>query len=212
MQRFVASVAFLLVLGVAAAQPPEDYTLLCEGEVIGTASYVDGELHASVVEGVACDSYLSVEQNGDLIVTLESSEEDGTTVTITSAEDGSLSAEAEELPQVAIDGKATAQENRAEATANADAAAEAGAEAAADVEETASENAEEGAENAEDGIDNAADAAEVGADVAAGAAAEGKANANGESEDESEEETEVEADADVDVDAEADVEVDTELP
>lgn len=176
MKNVVMGTVLMVVLGVAMAQAPEDYTLLCDGDVIGSAAYVDGELRVALSEGVTCEGTVSVEQDGDLIVTLEVDDDGATLVTVTRLE-GSASAVAEELPQVAIDGMATAQEKRGEAGVDEDA--------------SASTNAEEGAENAEDGIDNAADAASTGADKANPAAGNGSANAD--------------VDVDVDVDAGADV-------
>lgn len=161
MRSVVMGTVSMLVLGVAMAQPLEDYTLLCDGDVIGTAAYVDGELRVSLSEGAACDGNVSVEHDGDLIVTLEIADDGATIVTITDVE-GSSSAVAEGVPQVAIDGMAAAQEKRGEAGADAD----------------VSGNAAEGAENAADGIDNAADAASTGAENANEAAGDGDANAD----------------------------------
>lgn len=163
MKNVWMGMVWMVLLGAAMAQAPEDYTLLCDGDVFGTAAYVDGELRVALSEGVTCEGTVSVGQDGDLIVTLELADDGATLVTITDLE-GSVSAVAEagEVPQVAIDGMATAQEQRAEAGAEADTSA----------------NAEEGAENAEDGIENAADAASTAADKVNEAAGNGSANAD----------------------------------
>jgi hypothetical protein len=172
MRRVFSSLVFVLVWGAAMAQPPVDYTLVCDDEVVGTASYVDGELHVAWSEGVTCEGTLSVAQDSDLIVAIDTDADGRTTVTITDV-DGSVSGVAEELPQVAVDGMATAQENRAEAGTDADEAAEAAAEG----EASASDRAEEAADRAAAGIGNADDAAEPGAEHADDAASEGEANA-----------------------------------
>lgn len=191
MQRVLASTIFLLIMGLAAAQPPVDFTIECDGELIGTATYVDGELHASIVEGVECTGDLTVTQDPDVFVELERADGE-TTVTLTSATEGSvtgdveeLSSEALELPGVAIEGMATAQENRAAAAESgaegeADADAEVSADAAADVDAEvsvdANVNASEGAGNADEGIGNANDEADPDGD-ADERASEGSGNA-----------------------------------
>jgi hypothetical protein len=116
----------LLIAGTAAAQPPVDYTLVCDdGEsqfVIGAASFVDGALRVSLVDGATCDGTVFVAQDTTLIVTL--TVVDGVvTVTIADAEADPefesevRTAEAKELPPQAIAGMVTAQENRASAFA-----------------------------------------------------------------------------------------------
>lgn len=175
MRRVFSSLVFVLVWGAAMAQPPVDYTLVCDDEVVGTASHVDGELHVAWSEGVTCEGTLSVAQDSDLIVAVDTDADGRTTVTITDV-DGSVSGVAEELPQVAVDGMATAQENRAEAGTDADEAAE----VAAEDEANAREDAEEAADRAAAGNGNADDAAESGAEHANDAAGEERGAADGE--------------------------------
>jgi hypothetical protein len=108
--RLLAALFSLLMIGTAAAQPPVDFTLLCDGAVIGTASYVDGELHAALLVGATCEGERTVAQDGSPY-TLERDEATGVvTVTI-----GDLSGVAIEVPQTALDGKVGATENRAAA-------------------------------------------------------------------------------------------------
>jgi hypothetical protein len=47
--RILAALFSLLLIGAAAAQPPVDYILLCDGVVIGTASYVGGGFDVAVL-------------------------------------------------------------------------------------------------------------------------------------------------------------------
>jgi len=108
--RLLAALVSLLIIGTAAAQPPVDATLLCDGEVIGTASYVDGELHVALLVGATCEGEQTVAQDGSTY-TLERDEATGVvTVTI-----GELSAAAIEVPQQALDGMVGATEHRAAA-------------------------------------------------------------------------------------------------
>lgn len=120
MRNILIATLALLGLGLALAQTPDDYTLLCDGDVIGAASYVDGELHVALEADVECGGELTVAQDDTLVVTIETVD-GATTVTIEPAEDGegeTLSGTAEHLPAEAIDGMVTAQENRAMAEQN----------------------------------------------------------------------------------------------
>jgi len=110
--RLLAALVSLLIIGTAAAQPPVDATLLCDGEVIGTASYVDGELHVALLVGATCEGEQTVAQDGSTY-TLERDEATGVvTVTI-----GEWTAAAIEVPQPALDGMVGATQNRAAAAA-----------------------------------------------------------------------------------------------
>ena len=125
MKTFVMSVLLSFMLtSIATAQPPIDGMLLCDGEVIGVLSIVDGELHAALLEGATCDAEaLSVA--GELVAVV--GEDVGVTLTID--EDGvviefsfeleadaePMTAEAVVVPQEALDGMRKARENRAEA-------------------------------------------------------------------------------------------------
>lgn len=111
MTRILAVLFSLLVIGTAVAQPPVDYTLLCDGEIIGTASYVGGELHVAVVAGATCDGVLSVAEDDTLDLTLEWG--DGVlAVTIDDMSGEPVSGPAIEVPQQAIDGMVGAARNR----------------------------------------------------------------------------------------------------
>lgn len=105
-----------LLAGAAAAQPPVDYTILCDGAIIGAASFVDGELRVALVEDWTCDGEVSVAQHEDLVVTIV--EVDG--VWMLAIGDGGPDdpmAFVEEVPSQAIAGMVTAQERRAPAFA-----------------------------------------------------------------------------------------------
>jgi hypothetical protein len=112
--RILTTALFLmsLMVGIANAQPPVDYTLTCDGEVIGVVSYVDGQFHVAILEGVTCEGILSIAGDETLEVTLEWSD-DGAIVTIAGEQ-----VLAEEVPEQALAGMVTAQENRAEASEN----------------------------------------------------------------------------------------------
>lgn len=153
MQRLLTATIFLITLGLAFAQPPVDYTLLCEvdveGEVqtsvVGAASYVDGELHVALDEGVTCEGTLTVEQDDTLTVDIVFDDATGeTTVTLVTADetDTDPSGVAQTLPEEAIAGMVGAQENRA-AAADRRADAEEKADAARERGEDASEEATE---------------------------------------------------------------------
>ena len=113
--RTLISLLFSFALtGAAAAQPPVDYTLVCDGVVIGAASYVDGELRVALIEGETCaEGTVSVAQHPDLNVVI--GVVDGV-VTVTFVDDDSTIV-AKELPSQAIAGMVTAQERRAPAFA-----------------------------------------------------------------------------------------------
>jgi hypothetical protein len=140
MRRILTATILPLALGLVLAQPPEDYQIVCDvdGEitVIGVVSLVDGELHAAVQEEWSCEGVVAV--TGDDGLTVMVDEEDGTvTVSFAPGEgEETVSAEAEALPRVAIEGMRTAQQNReramerrAEAHEKAEQAREAAGEA-----------------------------------------------------------------------------------
>ena len=108
MKRIFAALILLLVIGMAAAQPPVDYTLMCGEEIIGAVSYVDGKYHVTLLAGVTCENALLSNAEGDsLEVTLDY--EDGI-VTVTIDDEPYV---AEEVPQQALDGVRAAHANRA---------------------------------------------------------------------------------------------------
>ena len=154
MNRRLTATIFLIGLGLAFAQPPTDYTLLCGSEVAGAVSYVDGELHVALDEGWTsdegwtCDGTLTVEQDAELKVEIDVDADTGE-VTVTLVTEGDTDADpsgvAETLPEEDIAGMVTAQENRAMAAKH-----RADAEAKADAARERGENArEEAAEESE---------------------------------------------------------------
>jgi len=118
-RRFLLFALFsFLVTGMATAQPPVDYVLLCGEDVIGVVSVVEGELHAAVIAGETCDEddlailgdeefevTLTVGGDGDIVVH----------ATFGEGDDTGMSAEAVAVPQEAIYGMKKAHENRAAA-------------------------------------------------------------------------------------------------
>lgn len=114
MKRMLTTAMFLvlLVIGNANAQTPIDYTLTCDGEIIGVVSSVDGTLRVAILEGVTCEGELSIAGDETLDVTLEW-DIDGATVTIAGE-----SVLAEEVPAQALAGMVTAHEHRAAAFAH----------------------------------------------------------------------------------------------
>lgn len=107
-----------LVTGMATAQPPVDYVLLCGDEPIGVVSVVDGELHAAVIAGETCavgdlailgyagfEVTVWVDAFGAVMVSVEFGDD----------ADSEMSAAAVVVPQEAIRGMLTAQGNRAAA-------------------------------------------------------------------------------------------------
>lgn len=117
MKRFLLFALFpMLVAGVAAAQPPVDYELVCSAEdvddvVIGAVSLVDGKLHVALVEDWSCAGTMWV---GEFEADLD--EVGG--VWILTIGDLELSAEVKVLPAVAVAGMLQAQENRTAAFEN----------------------------------------------------------------------------------------------
>jgi hypothetical protein len=110
-RRVFAALLLTLVVGTAAAQPPVDYTLLCDDVVIGAVSYVDGAYHVVLLAGATCDpDLLSIAEDETMDVTLERDAEGVVTVTI--GEDGATVL-VDEVPQQALDGVRGAHANRA---------------------------------------------------------------------------------------------------
>lgn len=144
MTRLLTATIFLITFGLAFAQPPVDYTLLCEVEgdttVVGAASYVDGELHVALDEAWTCGGTLTVEQEPDMTVEIDEAGE----VTLTLADGDAMSGIPQTLPEEAIAGMVTAQQNRAmaaehreDAEGKAEAARERAGSAPEDVEKEA---------------------------------------------------------------------------
>jgi hypothetical protein len=133
----IAALFAALLVGFASAQPPIDYTVTCDGEVLGAASLIDGELHVAIEEGVTCDGVLAVDGT-ELTVTFELDTEGTLVVTI----DG-VSGSAEQVPAVAIAGMVRARENRAAASENRGRGQETAAQHRTDGEEAVIEDAED---------------------------------------------------------------------
>ncbi len=111
-RRTIAALFGVLLVGFAAAQPPVDYVLLCDGEAVGAASLVGGELHVAITAGTTCEGTLSLE-GSDLAVIFDVDADGGITVTI-----DETSAMAKERPPQAVAGMVRARENRAAAFQN----------------------------------------------------------------------------------------------
>lgn len=136
MQRILTATIFLLTLGLAFAQPPVDYTLLCEVEVevegevetalvvFGVASYVDDKLHVALDEGVTCKEGTETVEDETLTVDVVFDTEGEATVTLATDVEGAedMSAVAQTLPEEAIAGMVGAQKNRAMAADHREAA------------------------------------------------------------------------------------------
>ena len=137
MKRILLSTLFLAAFGLALAGPPVDYQLYCEVVVeeastfvdVGVASEVEGQLHVALADGAlaACVEVdglvtvvgypLGVEPDPDepvisLSLTFEVTE-DG--FVFVPDEEPTFDTTVTEVPQVAVDGKLGAMENRAEA-------------------------------------------------------------------------------------------------
>jgi hypothetical protein len=107
MHRVVLLFFMSIFVGLAVAQPPVDYVLVCGDEVIGAASFVDEEWHVAVVVGATCDGTLSLIGPEDELDVVLDSYAGLVMVTI-----GEVVVIADEVPQPALDGMLTAQGNR----------------------------------------------------------------------------------------------------
>jgi hypothetical protein len=101
----------LLAIGMAGAQPPVDYTLMCGDDAIGAASYVAGAYHVVLLAGVTCEGAVTVAEDEALVVALVR-DADGVTVTFGA---DAVVARVVEVPQQALEGKLNAHANRAAA-------------------------------------------------------------------------------------------------
>ncbi len=117
MRRFLLFALFsFLVTGMATAQPPVDYVLLCGEDVIGVVSVVEGELHAAMVAGETCaGGDLAILGYEEFEVTLTVGDDGVVVIDVVFDEDYAMLAEAVAVPQEAIDGMKKAHENRAAA-------------------------------------------------------------------------------------------------
>jgi hypothetical protein len=111
--RVLATLLFLLVIGMAAAQPPVDYILLCDDVVIGTARYVGGGFDVAVLEGAEeCAEVRALSVVGDGVLAVSFAWPGGI-LTVTLGEMWVVAATV--VPQPALYGMVGAAENRAAA-------------------------------------------------------------------------------------------------
>ena len=113
MTRFLLFALFsFLVTGMATAQPPVDYVLLCDDDVIGVVSLVDDELHAAMVAGETCAGGVLTATVGEVTFPVTLTIDTDGTITVGFDE---MSATAVVVPHEAIAGMQTAQVKRAAA-------------------------------------------------------------------------------------------------
>jgi hypothetical protein len=144
MKRVLLGTLFLAAFGLALAGPPVDYQLYCEVvvdevssfESVGVASEVEGERQVMLVDGAlgACDGEVVVEGEGERVFvtvagyplgvepgTVDSTFElrfewvEDAAGWIPDEEADDPVTTIDEVPQVAVDGKLGAMQNRAEA-------------------------------------------------------------------------------------------------
>ncbi len=143
MKRILLSTLFLAAFGLALAGPPVDYQLYCEVtdsetsmttfEPVGVASEVEGERHVMLADGAlaGCDDvegFVTVDgypQGIDptaegAVASFFLTFDD--TFTFVADEEPLFETTLDEVPQVAVDGKLGAMQNRAEAFQRAEAA------------------------------------------------------------------------------------------
>jgi hypothetical protein len=115
--RVFAALFSLLMIGTAVAQPPVDYTLQCDNEdIIGIASFVDGEFHVAVLAGTTCTEGTLLEDGRTFSIVID--EVTGVvTISIFDSNEtlAAIEVEAIEVPQQALDGMLDAAQNRAAA-------------------------------------------------------------------------------------------------
>lgn len=132
MKRILLGILFLAAFGMALAGPPVDYQLYCEveGELgegpIGVASLVEEQLHVALVDGAleACDvvdGFVTVAGYPQGVDPTDPDTEASFFLTFDEAYafvpdvDPQFETTIDEVPQVAIEGKLGAMQNRAEA-------------------------------------------------------------------------------------------------
>lgn len=92
LKRLLTPLALALVLWLPAAALalPESFTLLCDGALLGTGAFDDGELEVTLFAGASCAGSVSVAEDGDLFVEVVLTEA-GVSVTVTGP-DGAVTA------------------------------------------------------------------------------------------------------------------------
>ena len=122
MKRTLFTLMFLATFGMALAGPPVDYQLVCgtgeDAPLVGVASLVEDQLHVALIDGAleACIDGAYGVADGATVFTVSTTLEDGVVTDVQVAFD----ADPEyvpaltyiEVPQVAVEGKLGAQQNR----------------------------------------------------------------------------------------------------
>ena len=122
MKRTLLTLMFLATFGMALAGPPVDYQLVCgtgeDAPLVGVASLVEDKLNVALIDGAleACIDGVYGVANGTTAFTVSTTLEDGvlTDVQVVFDEDPEYvpAMTYTEVPQVAVDGKLGAQQNR----------------------------------------------------------------------------------------------------
>ena len=114
MYRVLLLFFIAVFVGLAAAQPPQDYTVMCGEAEIGVASFIDGEWHFALVIGETCYGQLQlVDMDEGPYEGVEFELlEDGTVLVKDEAGD-TVMVRTITVPQHALDGMVRAQQNRA---------------------------------------------------------------------------------------------------
>ncbi len=119
MKRTWISAAFLVLAGMALAQPPVDYELYCgegdEAPLIGVASVTADHVHVALLAGATCDDIVVAPEAGFTVAIAADALGDAT-VTV-AFDDPEVDAEVtvNQVPQVALDGMLGAHKLRAAA-------------------------------------------------------------------------------------------------
>ncbi len=121
MKRTLMTTLFLTLFGMALAGPPVDVRLVCgEGEdapLVGVASLVEDQLHVALIDGAleACTEGVYGVTDGATVFTLSYTLVDGAIADVDVAyEDAAYEPTLTyaEVPEVAVEGKLGAQQNR----------------------------------------------------------------------------------------------------
>jgi hypothetical protein len=129
MKRTLITTLFLTLLGLALAAPPVDVRLVCgEGEdapLIGVASLVEDQLHVALIDGAleACTEGVYGVADGATVFAMSYTLVDGELTDVDVAFEDAAYAPTltyAQLPEVAVEGKLGAQQNREAAFARAE--------------------------------------------------------------------------------------------
>ncbi len=121
MKRTLLTLMCSTLLGMAIAGPPADYQLVCGDDpsaLVGVAMLVDGKLRVSLIDGAldACSDGVYGVSDGTTLFTVHFTLLDGVVddVEVVFVEESAVvpSITYAELPQVAVEGKLRAQQNR----------------------------------------------------------------------------------------------------